>query len=340
MSWQDDKQPLLDSIAENVEKITSLQGEDLARTEDLGKKFSFESAVSLFNRIIGFFRRFSAVDLSFLSAPVLEQISNTCANVQSYFEQIRTVNLEDHGNPAETRNQLIRSLDESFSSEFSLLSSVLVSFSQEHLDLEDRKQAADRLITDINTTKAQVEDSAQKIQGQMNRALSNVRQVAAAAGVAAHESHFDTEAKRHEESSRLWFSRTRKLAIGAFGLTVLAFVHAVCAPSEPNQAIQVAIAKITVLAVIYSCMIWSAKIYRSERHNWIVNRHRCNALLTFDTFVSATSDDHTRNAVLLQATESIFGHQPSGFSDKSHDSGSPKILEVFRGLTSRTPSSE
>ena len=340
MSWQDEKQPLLDSIAENVEKITSLQGKDLARTEDLGKKFSFESAVSLFDRIIDFFGRFSAVDLSFLSAVILDQIRTTCVNVQSQFEQIRTVDLTQHGNPADTRNQLIRSLDESFSNGLSLLSSVLASFHQEDLDIEKRKQEADHLIAQIKTTKAEFDDSSQKIQSQMKKALSDVQQVAASAGVAVHAVHFDEEAKRHEESSHRWFRNTVWLASGAFALTALAFWHATATIVATDQAIQIAIAKITVLAVVYSCMIWSAKIYRSERHNWIVNRHRCNALRTFETFVSSAGDEHTKNAVLLQATESIFGHQPSGFSDRSHDSGSPKILEVFRGLTSRTPPSE
>lgn len=340
MSWRDDKQILLNTIAETVDKITSLHGKDLARTEDLGKKFSFESAVSLFALIIDFFRRFSTVDLSFLSASALDEVNRTCANVQSYFEQIQTVDLEQHGNPADIRDSLIRNLDDSFSGGFSLLGSILGSFHQEGLDLEKRKQAADHWIAEIKATKTEFDDSAQQILGQMKKALSDVQQVAASAGVAMHAVHFDEEAKRHEESSRRWFRNTVWLASGAFALTGLAFWHATATIVATDQAIQVTIAKITVLAVVYSCMIWSAKIYRSERHNWIVNRHRCNALLTFETFVSAASDDHTKNAVLLQSTESIFGHQPSGFSDKSHDTGAPKILEVFRGLTSRTPSSE
>lgn len=340
MSWQEDRRILLNTIAETVNKITSLRGEDLARTEDLGKKFSFESAVSLFNGIIDFFRRFSTVDLSFLSASVLNDINGTCAAVQSYFEQIQTVNLEQHGNPAVVRDELIQNLDNSFGGGISLLGSILASFHREGLDIEKRKQAADHLIAEIKTAKAEFDNSSEQIQNQMKKALSDVQQVAASTGVATHAVHFDKEAKKHEETSRRWFRRTVGLAGLAFGLTLGAFLFSVLADVPDGRSIQIAIAKITVLAVVYSCMIWSAKIYRSERHNWIVNRHRCNALLTFETFVSSTSDDHTRNAVLLQATESIFGHQPSGFSDKSHDPGSPKILEVFRGLTSRTPPSE
>ena len=339
MSWQEDKQTRLDTIAETVEKIVSLRGEDLSRTEDLGKKFSFESAVPLFNRIIDFFRRFSAVDLSFLSVSVLDQVSHT-STVQSHFEQIQTVDLEQHGTPAATRDEFIQNLDNSFSEGISLLGSILTSFHQDGLDVEKRKQVADQLIAEMKTTKTQFEGSAQEIQSQMDKALADVQKVAGSTGAAEHVGHFDTEAKKHEEASRLWFIGTVCLAGGAFALTVGAFFHALWGSLPDGQAIQIAIAKITVLALVYSCMIWSAKNYRSARHNWIVNRHRRNALLTFEAFVSATSDEHTKNAVLLQATESIFGHQPSGFSDKSHDSGSPKILEVFRGLTSRTPPSE
>jgi hypothetical protein len=74
-------------------------------------------------------------------------------------------------------------------------------------------------------------------------------------------------------------------------------------------------------------------MYRSQWHNHVVNKHRQNALSTFETFVKAASDEQTKNAVLIQATQCIFSQQPTGFV--AHDSDgapSPQILEIVRGV--------
>lgn len=341
MSWQDRKRPLLESIAKTVREIMSLRSQDLAgTTDDLGKKFSFESSVPLFEMILDFFRRFSTVDLSFLSAAKLNEVRDACVNIRSGFTDIRTVDLANANNPADIRDQLTRKLDESFSENLPLLGSILATVPPENLGLRKDEQTAKQIVAKIRDIETRTDASVEQIQRKMDEALASVQKAAARAGVTPNAVHFDEEANKHDRTSRKWFRGTVTLAVGAFLLTVGAFLHAACVLVPAEQVIQIAIAKVTALAVLYSAMIWAARIYRSERHNCVVNRHRCNALRTFQTFVSATNDDHTKNAVLLQATESIFGHQPSGFSDKSHDSGSPKILEVFRGLTSRTPSSE
>lgn len=341
MSWQDRKRPLIESIAKTVREIMALRSQDLAgTTEDLGKRFSFESSVPFFEMILDFFRRFSTVDLSFLSAAKLNEVRDACVEIRSGFADIRTVDLANASNPADIRDQLIQKLDQSFSENLLLLGSILVTVPPDNLDLREDQQTVKQTVAEIRDIKARTDASVEQIQSKMDEALASVQKAAARAGVTPNAVHFDEEANKHERTSKNWYWGTVCLAAGAFLLTLGAFLHAVYVRVPAEQVIQIAIAKITALAVVYSSMIWAAKIYRSERHNWIVNRHRCNALRTFETFVSATNDEHTKNAVLLQATESIFGHQPSGFSDKSHDSGSPKILEVFRGLTSRTPSSE
>jgi hypothetical protein len=61
--------------------------------------------------------------------------------------------------------------------------------------------------------------------------------------------------------------------------------------------------------------------------NYILNRHRQNALDTFETFVTATADNQNKDAVLLQATQTIFSAQNSGFINQ--DSESPNLSPLL-----------
>ena len=332
MSWEEGKSQLKKEIAERVTKITALNADGLARTDEFGQRLSYASGIPLFKSVVDFFHRFGQVDLSFLSHDLLNQVHNACVEIDSRFEQIQTTDLTQQGNPAAVRDSHIADLDNAFGRHVVLLSSLLAASGHESLSLRQKEETADQLITDIRRLKTDSQKEVAEIQTSVRETLAEVQRAAASAGVATHAVHFDTEAKRYEESSEKWLRRTVKLAIAAFVLTVVIALHSLTAAPEVGQSIQIAVSKIAVLAVVYSSMFWSARIYRSERHNWTVNRHRRNALLSFETFVAASTDDSTKSAVLLQATESIFGHQPSGFSEKGQDVGNPKILEVFRGL--------
>jgi hypothetical protein len=73
--------------------------------------------------------------------------------------------------------------------------------------------------------------------------------------------------------------------------------------------------------------------YAASRHNLVVNRHRQNALSSFETFVKGAGDQQTKDAVLLQATQSIFVPQDSGFirGESTPQPGS-QIIEILRGI--------
>ena len=68
----------------------------------------------------------------------------------------------------------------------------------------------------------------------------------------------------------------------------------------------------------------------------MVNKHRQNALTTFETFSNASgSDTQTKNAVLIEATHTIFSNQQTGYmtADKDQESSS-KIIEIIKGTAS------
>ena len=90
-----------------------------------------------------------------------------------------------------------------------------------------------------------------------------------------------------------------------------------------------------LLTLIYFVLNRFGKNYTAHKHLEIVNRHRQNALDTFDTFVeSAGENRETRDAVLLAATNAIFDANQSGYlsaKTKGTDNANP-IQQVVRAV--------
>jgi hypothetical protein len=169
---------------------------------------------------------------------------------------------------------------------------------------------------------------------EMESTLQKVRQAAAEVGVAQHATHFKDEAEAHEKQAGKWLTRTVWAAIATIGWGAASFfIHP---ENETAKIIQFAVAKLIILSALYYALVWCARNYNAHRHNYVVNKHRQNSLSTFETFVKAAGDDvDTKNAVLLQATQSIFSGQASGYIGKESDSETPnKFIEIMRSVSS------
>src|SRR6202035_769155 len=105
-------------------------------------------------------------------------------------------------------------------------------------------------------------------------------------------------------------------------------------PVPTSLTLQLTIAKVILFTIGLSAAYWSARVYRSHRHNSIVNRHRANALTSFEQFVVSTEDKEVKNAILLQTTTCIYAPQPTGFSSSNDTDGdsSLKVLEIIRNF--------
>lgn len=88
-----------------------------------------------------------------------------------------------------------------------------------------------------------------------------------------------------------------------------------------------------LLTLIYFVLNRFSKNYTAQKHLEVVNRHRQNALDTFDAFVAAAgSNQETKDAVLLAATSAIFDANHSSYlptKTKGSDSANP-IQQVVR----------
>jgi hypothetical protein len=122
------------------------------------------------------------------------------------------------------------------------------------------------------------------------------------------------------------------LAVGGFAVLSL-ILHKLpwIRPESTTEAIQLITSKVLIFAVLGFMLVLAAKNYATHKHNSVVNRHRQNALLTYQALVAAAAGKGTEDIVLAHAASCIFSPQETGFAQGRGDgsSGSKSVLELF-----------
>jgi hypothetical protein len=172
--------------------------------------------------------------------------------------------------------------------------------------------------------------------GEMDSIVKAAQDAAAKVGVAHFATKFEEIAKDHDKQAAKWLIGTACLgaATAAVAISFLWLLPPLSAMSDP-AAIQRIITKLVVISVFYFAALWSARNYRSHRHLSVVNRHRQNALSTFQTFVQASGDDQqTKNAVLLEATRCIFSPAVTGYLGADEEvNPASRIVEILNTVS-------
>ena len=316
-----------------IEQLLKINPNDYVRADELGKALSFEACIPLFERIMKLLKDFYECDLEDIPYDFLNSVKSPLNEIQRSFEQIRTFNVTSGSNPANEQQGFINSLKNAYESCFRTMTP-LISYSASRKTNSEILSQAGAILSDLKRIQSQTAEAKSKILDDANETIGKVRQIALEVGVSQHAVHFKNEADDHIRVSRHWLIATIGVAIltacwgiGSFFIT----------PStEPTIAIQYILSKIIILSALYYGLVWSARNYNAHRHNYVVNRHRQNALTTFETFAKAAAQDFdTKNAVLLQTTQAIFSNQPTGYIIKDNESESPnKIIEILRGASS------
>lgn len=333
--------PLLDQeksareqLAERCNLIADTGVDTLVRADELGAHLNFGDGIDLFRRLVRAFKDLRESNLDGVPFETLNQLLGFANQVHENFQSIRAFN-PSQGNPAQARDQLLTQLAQQYQQFFPTLSSVISYAIRKGTDFEKLETDAARLVTDMKAAGEAQKLEAEKTQAQMKEIVAQVRRSAAEVGVTQHNVHFRDQATEHLNSSKTWLKATIGFGLVTFFYGVSTTIYFLFWPPTltPSQSVQVAVSKLILFSILSFATVWAGRIYKAHWHNYIVNKHRQNALSTFETFVKAASDDQTKNAVLLQATQSIFSQAHSGFSTTESDGGGPtQILELVRSV--------
>ena len=304
----------------------------MGRREELGTAFNFEEGIPIFERTLKLFRDLSECNFDNLPVPVLNSLKQSADQALGTFNQIRSFNLEAQANPRQARDQIISNISNQYSTHFDKLSHIIVysvrkgtDFAKLEREGKETLEFQRKVVTDLQTKSKEILDD-------MATTLGKVRQAAAEVGVTQHSVHFMNQANHHKKSSKIWL-----LATGVIGLVTILFawfsLHYVTSSDSTYQIIRFTISRILIISILSYALVWSGKNYSAHKHNEVINKHRQNGLSTFETFVKATDDPETKNAVLLQATRSIFTPQRSGYLSKDSEPTSPnQFIEILRQI--------
>ena len=316
-----------------LERFRELDRESLRRT-DLGEKLSFEAGMSFFNRAIDLYQSLLDCDLENLSHSKMTAITAVANELLGFFDRIVAFDALTQNGPGQVRDELIKSVINHWDSDFDTVSPVLAYATKSSADFQRLEREAKGTLSDLNKVRTDVDGKVGAILEKMNAALTEVRDAAKEAGVSKHSVHFQEEAAYFAKSALIWL-----IATVAFGGATLLYVVMHLEPTlaklvDPNwqQLVHHSIPRIIVLFVLSFGLIWCAKNYMAASHNLVVNRHRRNALASFQAFIEGSSSNETKDAVLLQATHAIFTPQDSGFAKgDSTPNAASQVVEIIRG---------
>jgi hypothetical protein len=335
MQFIEQEKQAREKLAQQLEALAQITPDSLVRTDDLGRQLDFSKGLVVFERVLGLFKALKEANLDNVSYQALMGLADRAEDASRRLKEIRAFNPGSQGNPSGTRDGLIQSLGETYHQYFSVISPIIAYSVRKGTDFDRLESDARQSLAELQKFKLDQEQKAAAMLADIQGTLEKVRRAAAEVGVAQHSIHFKEQADEHMSGSRQWLKRTCWLAgiTLLYALAVGAYYVFYSPQLNASQAVQLGIAKLFVFSVLYLATIWSAKMYKSHWHNYVVNKHRQNALSTFETFVKAASDDQTKNAVLIQATQSIFSQVHSGFVPGDPDSGSaPQVLEIVRSV--------
>ncbi len=336
MATLEQEQNEKNSLLSHLSDLDKIKRQDLVRADEIGKELSFEIGLPVFEIVLTLFHALFTSNLDNIPYTALNQLKNQAQDVLNRFNQIKAFSTRQHSqNPIGVRDDLVNQLRDRYDTYFQIISPVIAYSIRKGTDFEALEKKAQETVNSIESLKNEYLSKQGQITSEMESVLQKVRQAAAEVGVAQHATHFKDEAIDHNEKSKNWLCATVVITALTIVWGFLAiFVIKVPDNASSAQVLQFTIGKLIVLSALYYTLVWSAKNYNAHRHNYVINKHRQNCLNTFETFVKAAGNDaETKNAVLLQATQSIFSSQSSGYVHKDSESESPnKFIEIMRSV--------
>lgn len=185
------------------------------------------------------------------------------------------------------------------------------------------------------------EKDAEDIKAKLDLILTSAQTELSKSGVEHHADIFKNQAGIHKENAKRWYSRAVLLLITTLLLALMFFfiiafkIDPATSPENTKKLVETSVLAALIISFSTYAFTLSLKNYFAEKHNESINQHKANCLSTFNTFIDSADDDR-KSAILLQATQTIFSHQSSGFLSKENDIQNPNpIVEIIKNMSNK-----
>jgi hypothetical protein len=329
----------LKALANRFRQIGQTDYRRIGRREALGDLFNFEELVPRATETAKLF--IAAADQIQRGLPM--QYLGPMSNIANEFETIMSQILAfspTSGDVAQQRQGLLSQAEQTFYNAWTHLMPI-AAFSRSRPELFGglRQELEDQ----TKLIKQEAFAAVQKLQDletQTQGVLASAREAAAQSGVTQQANHFDSEAKNHERFAKIWLICAVLVSLLFLGAAIaLALPNLSLLPKAENlsEVIQNTSSKILILGGLAYLVIFCARNQQSHTHNSVLNRHRVNALKTFNALADAAVKEENRDIVLFHASSCIFSPQDSGFVKNPQVTDTP--LSILQSLPRPTQNS-
>lgn len=325
--FQQDREERL-KIRSVLEQLSKLDSGELAR-KDLGETFDFELGVSLFEDIIGLASEMlENGSADHLWGPAINSALRNLRGVSQALEQIRTAGGESINSPS--RDARLNTVNDRWGEFLRLSGTFMVTHSLERRRLAQSEQSVRAKLEAVEQSEAHVASAKKAYEHLAEQHAKRLKEV----GVSFHASHFQTEAGSNQAASWAWLGAM--IVIGGFTawyalVELTAALSVLPDKATMGQVVNFTVVRLIVVSLLMFAIGFCSRNYSASLHNFVVNQHRANALQSFLTFEEAAQKPETKDAVLLEATRSIFSPQSSGYVKgvREPQAGGP-VIEILR----------
>lgn len=325
---------LIDAIFTKTKALTDFNVSEYVRLETLGEKYGFKEVDNLFHQIKLLSSKLLQTDLIGIPRRKLDSVNDHVDRLSNALKNIKEFDPDKPKNG--DKASLINNLDDAY---FDYFQSVLpiIAYNVLSSDYISNVQASTQeLLSEIEKKKVEISNKSEEFSNNADHILKSIKDTAAESGVTRHSKIFADEASDHKKWANIWFGGIVVYLIATgFVIYLIWDITPTIQNSNLYQIVQYSLLKVIIFSVLYYLLIFIMKNYNAHRHNFIVNKHKQNALSTFETFVRSTTSTEIKDAVLLQTTQAIFSNQISGYlKNESEDNSPNKFIEIIRNIGS------
>lgn len=308
----------LEQTISSIERLQGFEPTSLERRAELGS-MNFADAVEPARQLVNLYKRLSISVLSDFPDDMLLTLKNQADADYNRLTQILSFTLEQ-GSPADVRASLISQINAAYAASFRVVWQYIAYGVSKITDTQRMESEARGTLQAIKDQAGKTAEQMQEQAEQAQHALDEIRRVAAEQGVSQQAIYFKDEATLHENAAKDWRTGTVRAGQYLAGFALLTIVLAYIPALQPEnniQAFQIATGKILFFGVLAYWLGLCAKNFMAHQHNQVINRHRENALKTFQALAEGAGNPDNKDIVLTHAAQCIFSPQDTGYTKNS-----------------------
>lgn len=326
-----------DELAKMKELLTQIVevdvSKELIRSAELGTA-DFKDVLPTLAQTIELFRELDSFNLVALPLDIIRQLSARVGAAVTTFDTLREFSLENPQMMPEREN-LINRVRTEYTAHFVMLTPHLTYLSVKQSNVTAMDAEVRQTIRQLDSYTAEKRTEQENIRKEMESALATVKSAASEAGVSQQSIVFGEQSISDQSIASRWLKLTIGLGILSFSFVAITMILIPPPTDSTAEVVRGISTRLVALSLLAFALGFAVRQYTASKHNETVNLHRHNALRTFETFVQAADDQETKDAVLLEATRSIFAAQPSGFLRGTKGAESPStMIEIVRRVHS------